>query len=313
MYKMSAVVRIKTNDMSHEQWLKERRKGIGGSDISGILNLSPWSNPIHVYMDKIGELPQQEQTEAMYFGNILEDIVAKEFQKRTGMKVRRRNAILQHPDYDYMFANVDRIIVGKREGLECKTTNSFAISEWEKGKKIPKQYFLQCQWYMAITGYKKWHIAVLIGNTKFHIDEIQRDDELIEIMIDRAKDFWENHVLKQTPPEFDGSRASEKLLKRLYPESEGYSVKLSNSYLEMIERYDVLKKQEKDIREEIKSIENKIKGEMKDAEVAELDNRKITWKTFERTTFDRKAFQKEHPELARKYEKKSSYRRFKIS
>src|SRR5699024_6188096 len=295
-------VLINTKDLTHLEWLEQRQKGIGGSDIAGILGLSPWSSPIKVYQDKIGELPPTKETEVMYWGNVLEDIVAKEFQKRSGMKVRRRNAILQREDYPYMLANVDRLIVSKKEGLECKTTNEFMKSEWIEGEKVPEQYFLQCQWYMAVTGYERWHIAVLIGGNKFHMDVIERDDELIEMMMNEAKNFWENHVIPENPPEFDGSKASDEVLKQLYPESNAeLSVQLGNRFIDELETYDQLKDNKKQIDKAIKDIENRIKGKMEDAEVAKAGGRRIMWKTYESNRFDTKTFKKEKPELYKKY------------
>lgn len=310
---MSDLVLVKTNEISHDEWLKHRRKGIGGSDIAGIMGLSPFSSPIKVYQDKIGELPPQEDNESMYWGRVLEDIVAKEFQERTGIKVRRKNAMLIHPEYDYMLANVDRVVVGAKEGLECKTTSEYMKKEWVEGEEIPAHYLLQCQWYMAVTGFKKWHIAVLIGGNKFHFDTVERDDELIEMMIGQAKDFWENHVLKEDPPAFDGSKASEELLKQLYPQSDSEkTIYLMNSYEEKLERYDELKEEKKEIETEMKEIENQIKGEMEDAEVAQTDTRKVTWKTITTNRFNAKKFKKDYPELYEKYSDDSSYRRFQV-
>lgn len=310
---MGALVLAKTNELTREEWLEQRKKGIGGSDIAGIMGLSPFSSPIKVYQDKLGELPPQEDNEKMYWGRVLEDLVAKEFQNRTGLKVRRKNAMLQHPKYKYMLANVDRVIVGAKEGLECKTTSEFMKNEWVEGEEIPAHYLLQCQWYMAVTGFKKWHIAVLIGGNKFHYDVIERDEELIQMMIEQARGFWENHVLKEDPPAFDGSQSSEEVLKQLYPQSEPTkTIYLLNSYEEKLERYDELKEQKKEIEYEIKEIENQIKGEMEDAEVAQTDSRKITWKTVASKRFNSKAFKKDHPELYQEYVNESSYRRFQI-
>src|SRR5690606_30783967 len=128
----------------------------------------------------------------------------REFSLRTGLKVRRRNAILQHQQYEWMIANIDREVVGVREGLECKTTSAFNAGEW-KNDEIPAPYIVQCQHYMAVTGYSAWWIAVLIGGNKFVYKRIERDDELIEQLIELEKDFWENHVMKNVPPEMDGS------------------------------------------------------------------------------------------------------------
>jgi putative phage-type endonuclease len=133
---------INTAAMSREDWLRERRRGIGGSEAAAILGLSPWATPLDVYLDKIGEGEDVEETEAMYFGTILEGVVADEFSRRTGLKVRRRNALLTHPDYPWMIANIDRMVVGGGL-LECKTCNAF--NPWNG--VVPEHYQIQVQHY----------------------------------------------------------------------------------------------------------------------------------------------------------------------
>ncbi len=78
------------------------------------------------FLEKTQSIEQDDiHGEAAYFGNVLEDVVAKEFTKRTGLKVQHRNAILQHQEYPWMFANVDRLIVEEKIGLECKTASEY--------------------------------------------------------------------------------------------------------------------------------------------------------------------------------------------
>ncbi|MCC2491712.1 YqaJ viral recombinase family protein, partial [Bacillus cereus] len=86
---MEANVLITTEDMAHEQWLEARKAGIGGSDAAAIAGLNKWSSPIAVYYDKTSEtVKDQLPSEAAYFGNVLEEIVAEEFSKRTNLQVR---------------------------------------------------------------------------------------------------------------------------------------------------------------------------------------------------------------------------------
>lgn len=308
-----ALVLAKTSDLSHEEWLRERQKGIGGSDAAAILGLNKWKSPIQVYMEKIGELQTEEQSEAAYWGIRLEEIVADEFSKRTGMKIRKRNAILQHPDYPWMIANVDRLIVGKNEGLECKTTNEFAKGEWE-GEEVPAPYLIQCQHYMAVTGYDAWWIAVLIGGNKFQYKKINRDEELIEYIIEAEKAFWENHVVPRVPPEFDGSDASAELLKKLYPEAEPDSeTELPSEANKLIEALDQINAEIKELDEQKKEYENKLKAMLGEFERGIVGERIVTWKTINSTRLDTKRFKKDHPELFEKYAKTTKYRRFQIS
>jgi putative phage-type endonuclease len=310
---MQAEVLTLTADMSREEWLKARKKGIGGSDAAAIAGLNKWKSPVAVYLDKTGQAPDQDQSdESTYWGTVMEDIVAQEFAKRSGLKVRRRNAILKHPEYPFMLANVDRLIVGKQEGLECKTASEYLKDEW-KGNEIPASYLIQCQHYMAVTGYQAWWIAVLIGGNKFVYKRIERDDELIQYLIDIEKNFWENHVLANVPPMFDGSDASSELLKVMYPEAVPETeIELPDNANKIIEALDQVNAELKDLEIRKKEYENQIKAMMGENEKAFAGERIITWKTIHSYKFDSKRFAKDHPELYNQYVKTSSYRRFAV-
>ena len=300
-----------TLEMTREEWLDARRTGIGGSDVAAILGLSPWKSPVMVYMDKIGESPDQEENEAMYWGNVLEDVVAKEFEKRTGMKVKRKNAIIRHADYPWMLANVDRLIIGQKAGLECKTANEYAKDAWD-GDKAPDVYILQCMHYMAVTGFKEWWIAVLIGGNKFHFKKIERDEELITFLIEKESEFWKL-VENRTPPELDGSEASANLLKVMYPVSEPESaIDLPPDGAEWLDRYIRAKEAIEAAEAEKELAENQLKAMMQETETAWSGTRKITWKTQYRKSIDSKRLQAEKPDIYTAYLKESPSRPFKI-
>jgi putative phage-type endonuclease len=311
---MQADILTSTNQMSHEEWLLQRRQGIGGSDAAAIAGLSKWKSPVAVYLEKIGQAPTEEvSSEAAYFGSLLEDVVAQEFSKRSGLKVRRRNAILKHPEYSFMLANVDRLIVGAKEGLECKTASEYLKNEWE-GEEIPAPYLIQCQHYMAVTGFDAWWIAVLIGGNKFVYKRIERDEELIQYLIQIESDFWTNHVEKQIPPAFDGSDASSELLKALYPIGK-YTVEeieLPHEALDLTQRYEDLKAQEQDIAQQRKETENQLKAMLGDYEKAYAGERLITWKTVYSSRINSKLLKEKYPNIYEEVTTESVSRRFGI-
>lgn len=318
-----AQVLTSTNNLNYHEWLEARKKGIGGSDIAAILGLNKYKSPIKLYMEKTGEAPDEEVytvdengafvsgSEAAYWGNVQEEVVAQEFARRTGLKVRRRNAILQHEEHPFFLANVDRLIVGRKEGLECKTASEYLKSAWNE-EQVPDAYFVQCQWYMNITGFKKWHLAVLIGGNKFRYFEVDRDDELIEIMNEKALEFWNEHVLKRIPPAFDGSQASSDLLSVMYPESVEGSIDLPGYLGEKLQKFDELKAQIDELTEIKKTIENEIKGHLGEVETGFIGDRKISWKSYKSTRLDSKKLKKEMPEVFDKYAKETTARRFTI-
>ena len=87
-------------DLTREEWLIERRKGIGGSDAAAVAGLNPWKSAAAVFFEKTSEIPPEtgEMSERLRIGHDLEDYVARRFAEETGKKVRRNNFMLHHDD-----------------------------------------------------------------------------------------------------------------------------------------------------------------------------------------------------------------------
>lgn len=268
-----------TLKMTRDEWLELRRKGITGSRIAGIMNLSPWETPRSVYLDLLGQKPEKEQSEPMYWGNVLEDIVAKEFQNRVGLKVRKVNYILQHPTFEFLLGNVDReILDGKNKGiLECKNVGAYSLEEWKNG--APLHYVTQLQFYLCLTGYKFGYLAALVGGQKFIAHRIERDDEFINQMIETAIEFWFGKVLRHIEPEV--TELDTELLNQIY------SVTDPNKTL-VLEGYDdeMIVNALKYTKDKLTRVKNNhelavngLKDKMRDAELATFNGEKIaSWK-----------------------------------
>ncbi|AMA72904.1 hypothetical protein ACH33_08565 [Aneurinibacillus sp. XH2] len=312
---MRANVLARTLNMDRETWLKLRNQGIGGSDASVVLGINKWKTPFELWLEKTGQvIPQESQSDAAYFGSLLEDIVAKEFERRSGKKVRRKNATLQHPEHEFIIANIDRMLVGEKAILECKTTSAYNIKEWES-EEVPESYIVQVQHYLGVLGpeYKKAYFAVLIGNQKFVWKEIDRDDELIEIIFQKEIEFWNHHVLANVAPALDGTSAAEEYLKKKYTHAEkGKAVDLTSEYKEKIDEYLMLKDSIKSLETRMKEIENQIKHEMKDAELAFVQNFQAEWKTIHSNRVDSKKLKEQFPDIYKQVMKPTIYRRFDI-
>ena len=309
---MTAQVLAKTLEVPRDEWLELRRRGIGGSDAAAILGLNPWKTPMDVWLEKTGEFTEDESqdNEKMYWGNVLEDVVAREFMARTGLKVRRRNAILKHKDRPFMIANVDRLVIGHKAGLECKTAGQYSAEDWEMG--LPDYYMPQVQHYMAVTGYKTWYVAVLIGGQEFKYLKINRDDYFIRDLIQAEVEFW-RLVETRTPPPVDGTKASTELIKRLYPEAEkGKEVELPFEAFELIQQYEQACEEEKQIQLVKNEVANRLKDMLGTAEKGTIHGRQVIWQNVTSKRLDSKALQKEHPEIYGRYVRESTYRRFSI-
>lgn len=309
-----AEVLIRTKDLSKDEWLEWRRKGIGGSDIGAICNVNPWKSAMSVYLEKLGELPPVEENDAMHFGTVLEPIVAQEFAKRTGCKVRRHNFMDHHPDYPWALANVDRIIIDKKRGngvLEVKTASEYSNGEWSGGI-VPEQYQLQLQWYLWITGLKWGAFAVLVGGNKFYSFETERNEDIIKVMADTAEKFWFG-VQNRIPPEFDGSPDSGNVLRMLYPTSKPDSeIDLTVPAAELLEGLEKAKQEESFWKSQREEAENKLKGLIGENERARVGDVLITWKASERRTVDSPRLKAEQLDIYERYLKTSISRTFRV-
>lgn len=304
----------KTKNIEKEEWLLKRKEGIGGSDVASILGISPYKSAISVYMDKITPDDECENIDdntsyQMELGNKLENFVAKEFTLKTNKKVRNVNGILKNKKYPYSIANIDKAVVGERAFLECVVTNSFSKKKYKT--EVPSHIKAQCYHYMAITGATHCYVAILVGNEELIIHKLNRDEKIIHEIMKIEKEFWETYVLGDVIPLPDGSEDYSKVLCSLYEDSIDEVLVIFEKE-EILDRYDEIKKQIKELDKEKKSIEQYIQSQMESYEIAFIGERKVSWKKQSRTAFDTKRFKKDYPELYKQYSKVTYARVFKM-
>jgi len=304
---------VSTVDLPFEDWLEYRKQGLGGSDASVVCGVNRYKSPVELFMEKTGQLPYSEAGEAAYWGNVLEAVVREEFTKRTGIEVNLVNEILQSEEHPFMLANVDGTCEHPNLGtciFEAKTAGAFKMSEWEN--KIPDEYMLQLQHYLAVTGYAGAYIAVLIGGNTFKWKFIERDEELISMLVSLESDFWE-HVQNSEPPPLDGSEATAKFLSEKFPESTPQScIALPDTATELINQYSEALALEKQYKEQKQLAENLLKEMLGSNESGSVGGQFVSWKSVSQERLDSKTFKAEHPKLFKKFSTQSSFRRFSI-
>lgn len=219
---------VKTNELSREDWLQVRQRGIGSSDAAAAVGLSPYKSALQLWAEKTGAAAfaapdPQDDSHPMYWGTLLEPIVAAHYTRRTGRRVRRINAVLQHPQHPWMLANVDREVMGAPEVqlLECKTAGLHGARLWKDG--VPEYVQLQVMHQLAVTGKQAADVAVLICGQELRIHRIERDEALIAHLIELEAAFW-NCVEERRAPAADGSESAERALRALYPQDRGQTL-----------------------------------------------------------------------------------------
>ena len=314
-----------TRNLSKEAWLRVRKGGLGGSDIAGVVGMSKFSTPISVYLDKIGS-KSFAGNEATYWGEQLEDLVAKEFVKRMSAgegskycpapgpwKIQKVNAVLQG-DEPWMLANLDGLLTlpdGSKAILECKTGSHFSGANWEDDA-VPDAYWCQCMWYMGVTRIPRCFVAALIGGQKFLVRELRFDGNSFDMLKDKGREFWKL-VESRTPPALDGSDDAEELLQHLYGQSASNTVPLQPVAGQLIEQYEQAKAEEKAASERKKFAQQHLMYMLGTAESGFYGSHTVTWKPQERNSLDTKALREAYPDLARQFTKTSSSRVFRLS
>ena len=308
---MKGIKQVSTKGMSREDWLAQRRKTIGGSDAAAIVGLSRYSTPYTIFMDKTGRLPDKPDTEAMRLGRDLEDYVAKRWQEATGKKVRRLQAMLYNPLYPFAHADVDRMVIGEDAGLECKTTSTLDVKQFN-GVEFPEKYYAQCVHYLAVTGVKRWYLAVLVFGRGFFEFTLERDQLEIDALMTAEAEFWTENVAKDNPPPPDGSQATTEALQVIYAESQDEERDLFGRET-MLDEYMQLKRQKRAIEDRMGEIENSLKEDLQEAERGRCGFYTISWKSQQRSTFQPKAFAQAYPNIdLTPFYKTSSTRPFKV-
>lgn len=207
---------------SYSQFLLARMSGIGGSDVAGIMELSPWASPMSVFRDKmIVPEPDLPDPPWMEWGRRLEPVIATwyvDFNDRERSLTTCRE-LLRSDTCPWMHANIDMWVDCPEKGrgvCEIKNVSAFTASDWKNGP--PLHYQLQVQHYLHVTGCTWGVFVIFLGNDCRWVD-VERDDKLIETIIEVTREFWQQ-VQDDRPPLADGHKATRESILALYPQDD---------------------------------------------------------------------------------------------
>ncbi|MDI1225334.1 MULTISPECIES: YqaJ viral recombinase family protein [Acinetobacter] len=314
---------VNTKHMSQAEWLEIRRQGIGSSDCAAACGLNPYMSMLELWMIKTGRIQQNIEDEStghapLYWGKQLEPLVAEYYSMHTNNKVRRVNAVLQHPDPDkhFMLANLDYSVVGSDEVqvLECKTAGEYGAKLWRDG--VPLYVLCQVQHQLAVTGKKAAHICVLICGHETRIFKVTRSESVIQHIIHAERHFWEC-VEKDTPPDADASESAAKALQQLYPENVPLSITDLSEDEQANQQFEQLIQARHQIetgQEIFDLLKHQLQAKMQEAERATFKTGSVTWKkSKDSISLDSKALLKQYPEYLNQFsQNKQGSRRFNI-
>lgn len=298
-----------------EEWLAARRKGVGGSDAPVILGLSPYKGWMTLFVEKTDQgLDPQEPSEAAYWGQRLEELVAREFEARAQLRVGEPpQRLYVHRVCSWMVGTPDRFVYDPITGeflgiLEIKTANERRAKEWEDG---PAPFAVaQLQHYMEVVDAPRGWIAVLLGGQRYIHFPIERDPVFIADLMEKEAAFW-RHVELNDPPPPDGRESTSHIINSRFAQSvEDSSVELEGDAL--AKYHELVNLTEQVLPAEIDRLRNELKLVLGEKEIGLVDGRPvISWRPQTRTVTDMTRLKRDHGDLVERYAKTTTFRVFR--
>lgn len=276
--------KILTATENREEWLEARRKVITATEVSAILGLHPYETARTVYLKKTGQMPETEQTEAMYLGTKLEPLIAEMHAERHGLDFARdmeQTGFMIAKDNPRHGATPDYIIKPTDTLLECKWAGPNTMRNFGQDgtDDVPQHYLLQVQWQLHCSGKAKAVLTVLTAYGKVKTFAIERDDEIIRRMAFRANLFIGEYLDAEMPPPLSGREPDTDLLKTMYPQDDGRVIAAPYDMEETIALLATKVTEYKELETEVDGYKNKIKEFMGESTRMESDWGRFSWKT----------------------------------
>ena len=296
---------------TRDEWLQARRLGIGGSDIGALLGLSQFKSPLQVFYEKT-EGSTQEVNEAMEIGSAIEPWICEQWRRSLPgipTPVLTDLVMIQSNTFPFLIHSPDAIWLDPDflplAGVEIKNIRSDA--NWDP---LPEFYMAQVQHGLLCSGLDRWIVVALVAGQKLITREIEPDKEFQGRIALEAEKFWSDHVLKNVPPEPDGSEMDSNVLNRRWEVSQDEIALVPNYLLSDMRQWT---KKLEVAKKGLAKTEQIIKFRMgsKEHAVTENGERLATWKTGTRTAVDVKRLRELAPEVAKKYEKTTPTRVFR--
>lgn len=291
----------------------DRTKYLGGSDVAGILGISPWKTQLDVYLDKVQPRVREydpDRERLFSRGKRMEPYVIDLLQEETGLQIVRRGQRYIDPELPFVAAEIDAE-AETGENIEIKTSSPFKSREWgeEQTDEIPVYYTAQAMHGMMVTGAPVCVFGVLIGADDFRVYRIERDEETIAGIRAKEIEFWQRVMRKDAP-----EPTTVQDVFTLYGKNDSGAAIAANEAIEA----DVLSL--KNYNEDLKRLgklatacEDRIKLYMGDAATLTMHGAPVaTWKAQNALRLDQKALAREQEQIFEQYKRLSTSRVFRI-
>lgn len=310
---MTGILAAQPDWWTREQWLEWRLDRIGGSDVAALCGLSRFASPMSVFVDKCQLGAPREVGEAAEWGLLHEDLIAREFERRTGLFVLHAQTLAVDEQVSWRGATLDGLIAESPD-VPLEDHDSFLgtcqikCSSDYGWDELPDEYTVQCQWELGVAGFERAWVPVLHqGNHLRVYGPLEFDPRVFGALCSIADRFWTDHIAPRVPPPSDGSSATTDALKAAFPTSDGEPVELPDEVLEVAAQLPAAKEREKDARAEVQRIQNAIGAALGNSVAGGIRNGEgdivplVTWKAQPNNRVDLDALRLVAPDLMKKH------------
>lgn len=235
-----------------------RRHGLGATDCAAVMGLSPYKTPYELWMIKTGRMEENSilSEDRLRLRHAHEETISREYATQKNCKLKRVNKTLFHRRLPFMLCNLDRVIIGQRKIVECKTSSGFLRQMWgiNGTDEIPIQYILQVQHQLSVSEYDDADLAALIDIDDYRIFPMPRNEKVIKKVEDACEHFWVEHVIRDIPP----APTTRGDLKLMYPTNNGNYVEATTDVLSYINEINLIKQQAKELDKNKEAIEKEV-------------------------------------------------------
>lgn len=318
-------------DLTHEEWLKLRMTGIGGSESAKCMNMSKYGSSLTMVMEKTGRMQPKDLSEndAVIVGTKLEDVIRREFvaeyiKEKLGIDVEviAPTHMYRSIENPFMLYNSDGFLnvfdkadlslddngmhiepKSRLVGLEIKTGNSYVLKNWggKEGDEIPDDYYCQVQHGMSVTGLDEFWVFGLIGNQRL-LRIIPRNDEFIAEMIEQERAVWDA-VERNDPLYFPLPSGTDADMDALFELSNPQTEDVADlsDYDYKLDRYKEITAEMNTLKDEKEIIKQTILSLMGNSKYGETESHRVTFSRYSRPSISAKTIKAKHPRIWKKY------------
>lgn len=256
-------------------WHAWRAEGIGGSEISAVVGLNPWSSPTALYLEKIGLGSPVVESRPMRLGKDLEDFLGEIFERETGLFLVGAQTRVEHPDLPWARATLDGYAAESRDGEPIGVVELKTVGEGRRAwtVELPDRVQCQVQWQLFVTGLLRAWVVVLGGDRgglSYEIIPVDRDERAIAVLVEQGADFW-RRVVDRDPPPADGSQSTTDALRDAYPTADkGTQVSLDHM-VDVLDQYVAAEAEEKAAKARVTALRNRLVAVIGKAEEGTVD------------------------------------------